>query len=57
MLRSIRRDTAEIKLVNQEDLVKAKAGLIEPSEIRQITATDALVDTAATRLSLPQSII
>jgi len=51
------RYTAEIKLVNQEDLVKAKVGLIEPSEIRQISVEDALVDTGATRLSLPQSII
>ncbi|MBI1927682.1 hypothetical protein HYR99_26000 [Candidatus Poribacteria bacterium] len=51
------RYTAEIKLVNQEDLVKVKAGLIEPSEVRQVIVEDALVDTGTTRLSLPRSII
>ena len=51
------RYTAEIKLVNQEDLVKVKTGLIEPSEVRQVIVAEALVDTGATRLSLPRSII
>ena len=51
------RYTAEIKLVNQKDLVRAEMNVIKPSEIRRITVEDALVDTGATRLSLPQSII
>ena len=51
------RYTAEIKLVNQKDLTKAEVKVIKPSEIRQVTVKDALVDTGATRLSLPQYII
>ena len=46
-----------IHVANQKDLVLAEAGIIKPAEVRQITIKDALVDTGATRLSLPQSIV
>ena len=46
-----------IHVANQKDLVLAEAGIIKQEEVRQITIKDALVDTGATRLSLPQSIV
>ena len=51
------RHTTEIKLANLEDLVLAKRGVINPEEVRRITIKDALVDTGASRLSLPKPII
>lgn len=47
----------EIHVANQEDLVAAELGIINPEEVRQLTVKDVIVDTGATRLSLPQSII
>ena len=46
-----------IHVANQADLVAAEFGNIKPDEVRQITIKDAIVDTGATRLSLPQSIV
>ena len=46
-----------IHVANQEDLVAAKLGNIKPDEVRQVTIKGAIVDTGATRLSLPQSIV
>ena len=46
-----------IHVANQKDLVAAELGIIKPEEVRQLTIKDALVDTGATRLSLPQSIV
>ena len=46
-----------IHVANQEDLVAAKLGNIRPDEVRQVTIKGAIVDTGATRLSLPQSIV
>jgi predicted aspartyl protease len=40
-----------------EDLWAAKRGLITPDQVRRVTVTDALVDTGATMLSLPASLI
>ncbi len=51
------RHTARIALVNLADLNVADAGFIKPEEIRQVIVTDAIVDTGATRLSLPQPLI
>ena len=51
------RHTTEIKLANLKDIILAEAGIIKPEEIRQITVEDAIVDTGATRLSLPKSLI
>ena len=49
--------TTRIELANQEDLVLAKAGVIKPEDVRHVTVEDALVDTGATGLCLPDSLI
>ena len=49
--------TTRIELTNQEDLVLAKAGVITPEDVRHLTVEDALVDTGATGLCLPNSLI
>ena len=51
------RHTTTIELVNREDQLLAKAGVITPGEIRQVIVEDAVVDTGATRLSLPKPVI
>lgn len=51
------RHTTEIELTNLEDLNLANRGFIDPKDIRRVTVKDALVDTGATRLSLPKPII
>ena len=51
------RHTAEIKLANLSDLFLVQAGALKPEEVRRITVSDALVDTGATRLCLPTSLI
>ena len=49
--------TTRIELVNRKDMLLAEAGVILPGEIRQVTVDDAVVDTGATRLSLPKPLI
>jgi predicted aspartyl protease len=49
--------TTEIKLVNLEDAMAVRRGFIKPEEVRQIIVKEAIVDTGASRLSLPQSLI
>lgn len=51
------RHTAEIKLVNLRDLLLIEAGAMNPEDVRQLTVADAIVDTGATRLCLPTSLI
>ena len=51
------RHTTEVKLINLADLVLAKEGVIPTEEVRRVTVEDALVDTGASRLSLPKPII
>ena len=51
------RHTTEIKLANLKDIILVEAGVIKPDEIRQLTVEDAIVDTGATRLSLPMPLI
>lgn len=51
------RHTTEIKLVNLEDLHAVRLGAMNPEDIRRLTVADALVDTGATRLCLPTSLI
>ena len=51
------KHTTRIELVNREDQLLAKAGVIKPEEIRRVTVEDAIVDTGATRLSLPKPLI
>jgi clan AA aspartic protease len=51
------RVLTEATIENLEDLFAAKKGLITPEEVRREVVTDALVDTGATFLSLPTSLI
>ncbi len=51
------RVVTEAKFENLKDLWAAEQGLRLPEEVRTITLTDALVDTGATLLSLPISLI
>ncbi len=51
------RYTTEIKLVNREDMIRAEDGVIKPEGVRQVIVKEALVDTGASRLSLPRSLI
>ena len=51
------RHTTEIQLVNLNDLRFAEAGFIPAEDVRKITVADALVDTGATGLCLPTSLI
>ena len=49
--------TTEIKLVNREDVILAERGFIKPEDVRQTIVREALVDTGASRLSLPRPLI
>lgn len=51
------KHTAKIELANRTELILAEAGIIKPEEVRHVTVDDAIVDTGATRLSLPKSLI
>ena len=51
------RHTTIIELVNRKDMNLAEAGVMKPEDVRHITVDDAIVDTGATRLSLPQPVI
>ena len=48
--------TTRIELANLKDLYLAEEGVISPEDVRHVTE-DALVDTGATGLCLPNSII
>ncbi len=45
------------KIENLEDLILAKRGVLSPNEVRTIDVDEALVDTGATSLSMPRSMI
>ena len=51
------RVLTEATIENLEDLWAVKRGLLPSEQVRQITVTDALVDTGATLLSLPTRLI
>ena len=51
------RHTTEIKLVNREDTFLAQKGYLKPEDVRKAIVKDALVDTGASRLSLPKHLI
>ncbi len=51
------KHTTKIELTNLKDLNLANAGVIKPEKVRRATVENALVDTGATRLSLPKSLI
>ena len=49
--------TTRIELANLKDINLADAGVIRPEDVRQLTVENAIVDTGATRLSLPKPLI
>ena len=51
------KHTAKIELANNDELVAVKLGIMDPEDVKRITVEDALVDTGATRLGLPPSLI
>jgi predicted aspartyl protease len=51
------RVTCEAKVVSVEDELRARRGEIPPSAVRAIHITDALVDTGASTLGLPTSML
>ena len=51
------RHTTEITLVNRADEILAERSIIERGEVRRLVVRDALIDTGATRLSLPRPLI
>ena len=51
------KHTAKIELANNDELVLANAGVMNPEDVKRVTVEDALVDTGATRLGLPSSLI
>jgi predicted aspartyl protease len=54
---TVGRVLTEAKIENLEDLWAVKRGLIPAGEERSIVVDDALVDTGATMLSMPTSLI
>jgi len=48
---------ATAKIENLEDLYDAKKGVLAAEQVRSLEVTDALVDTAATTLSMPRRLI
>ena len=51
------KHTTRIEITNLEDLILAEAGVVNAAEVRRVTVEDALVDTGATRLSLPKPLV
>ena len=51
------RVLTEATIENLQDLWAAERGLIPAEQVRRVTVPDALVDTGATLLSLPTSLI
>ncbi|MGO9463301.1 MAG: aspartyl protease family protein [Isosphaeraceae bacterium] len=47
----------EATIESLQDLYAVKHGLLDPDQVRRVTVSDALVDTGATLLSLPTSLI
>ena len=51
------KHTTRIELANQDELIAVKLGVMNPEDVKRVTVEDALVDTGATRLGLPPSIV
>ncbi len=51
------KHTTRIELANNDELVLANAGVMNPENVKRVTVEDALVDTGATRLGLPPPLI
>ncbi len=49
--------TTRIELENLKDLHLAEAGVIAPKDVHRLTIENALVDTGATGLCLPKSLV
>ena len=49
--------TTRIELENLKDIFLAEADVIKPEDVRRLTIEDALVDTGATGLCLPKSLV
>ena len=49
--------TTRIELANQDDLVAVRLGVMNLKEVRRLIVEDALVDTGATGLCLPNPLI
>ena len=49
------RFSVEVELTNDEDLVRAKAGVISPEQVRRARVRG-VVDSGATRLVIPESV-
>jgi predicted aspartyl protease len=50
------RFSVEFEVANYEDVVKAKSGFLPPEEVRR-DRISGMVDTGATRLVLPESVV
>ncbi len=55
-LKSMGKVLVAARIENLQDLYKVEQGVLEPDEVRRADV-DALVDTAATMLSLPKSLV
>ncbi len=51
------KHTTIIELANLTELILADSDVIKSEEVKRVTVDDAIVDTGATRLSLPKSLI
>ncbi len=51
------RVTVAAKIENWGDLYMVEKGLLQPDQVHRIEVSDALVDTGATALSMPKSLI
>ena len=51
------KHTTSIELANLTELNLAESDVIKFEEVKRVTVDDAIVDTGATRLSLPKSLI
>lgn len=51
------KHTTRIEITNLKDLNLTEAGVIKPEEVRRITVENAVVDTGASRLSLPKPLV
>ena len=49
--------TTRIELANLKDLHAVELGVLNPEDVRRLTIEDALVDTGATGLCLPKSLV
>ena len=55
--RAMGKTTAEARITNIKDEMKAEFNLIPKSEIREVTVKDALCDTGSTMLTMPSRLI